>query len=93
MLYADDTLVFGEEVEDHILIFRVIFIVFEAVSGLHINWGKIFIYPINAVIDMEGMAEKLELPTTYLGMPLGAKRKSKVIWNGVVKECEKRLNN
>ncbi|XP_060190615.1 uncharacterized protein LOC132619869 [Lycium barbarum] len=69
--YADDTLVFCEAVEEQILVLRVIFIIFEAVSGLHINWGKSFIYPINEVTDLESLAEKLggkvgELPTTYL---------------------------
>lgn len=31
------------------------------------------------------------LPTTYLGMPLGAKSKSKEIWNSVIEKCEKKL--
>ncbi|KAG5591874.1 hypothetical protein H5410_042388 [Solanum commersonii] len=43
----DDTLVFCEEVRGNMLIMRVIFIIFEAISGLHINWGKSLIYPIN----------------------------------------------
>lgn len=51
--YVDDTLVFCEAVEDHILILRVIFIIFEVVSRLHINWGKSFIYPINKVTKVE----------------------------------------
>ena len=34
-----------------------------------------------------------DLPTTYLGMPLGAKSKSIGIWNGVIEKCEKRLVN
>lgn len=32
------------------------------------------------------------LPTTYLGLPLGAKSKSKQIWNGVLERCEKKLS-
>lgn len=44
--YTDDTLIFCEAVREKMLILRVIFIIFEAVSGLHINWGKSFIYPI-----------------------------------------------
>lgn len=35
--YADDTLVFCETNEEQVLILRVIFIIFEAASGLHIN--------------------------------------------------------
>ncbi|WMV11160.1 hypothetical protein MTR67_004545 [Solanum verrucosum] len=96
--YADDTLVFCEVEAKQILILRVIFVIFEVVSGLHINWGKSFIYPINSVINIDVLASKLggkvgELPTTYLGMPLGAKSKSKGIWNGVLEKCEKRLTN
>ena len=34
-----------------------------------------------------------ELPTIYLGMPLGGKRKSIGIWNGVIEKCEKKLTN
>lgn len=31
------------------------------------------------------------LPTTYLGLPLGAKSKSIDIWNNVIEKCEKKL--
>lgn len=44
------------------------------------------------------MASKLggrvgEFPATYLGMPLGAKSKSRDIWNGVMEKCAKRLTS
>lgn len=39
--YANDTLVFCKTNEEHVLIRRVIFIIFEAVSGLHIKWGRV----------------------------------------------------
>lgn len=53
-------------------------------------------YPINEVNNMSGLASVLggevgALPTTYLGMPLGAKSKSTDIWNGVIEKCEKKL--
>nr|XP_016467196.1 PREDICTED: uncharacterized protein LOC107789844 [Nicotiana tabacum] len=59
---------------------RVIFILFEAISGLHINWDKNFVYP--EVMELQNLAGILggkigNLPTVYLGMPLGAKSKSK----------------
>ncbi|WMV14448.1 hypothetical protein MTR67_007833 [Solanum verrucosum] len=96
--YADDTLVFCDAVEEQMLILRVIFNIFEAVSGLHINWSKSFIYPVNTVINIEDLANTLggkvgELPTTYLGMPLGSKSKSKEIWSGVIEKCERKLAN
>ncbi|WMV40485.1 hypothetical protein MTR67_033870 [Solanum verrucosum] len=69
-----------------------------AVSGLHINWSKSFIYPVNTVVNIEDLANTLggkvgELPTTYLGMPLGSKSKSKEIWSGVIEKCERKLAN
>ncbi|TMX01072.1 hypothetical protein EJD97_025261, partial [Solanum chilense] len=96
--YADDTLIFCEAMTGQMLILRVIFIIFEAVFGLHINWGKSFIYLINEVAEVENLAGVLggrvgELPTIYLGMPLGGKSKSIGIWNGVIEKCEKKLTN
>lgn len=39
--YADDTLIFCEAVEEHMKVLRVILLLFEAISGLHVNWRKI----------------------------------------------------
>ncbi|WMV33017.1 hypothetical protein MTR67_026402 [Solanum verrucosum] len=79
------------------MILRVIFVLFEAISGLHINWNKSFLYPVNEVA-LTSLAWILggsigDLPTVYLGMPLGAQNRSIDIWNGVVEKCEKRLVN
>ncbi|CAN4123962.1 unnamed protein product [Withania somnifera] len=51
--YADDTLVFCGPTVEQMLILRVIFNIFEIVSGLHINWEKSFIYPVNTVSNVE----------------------------------------
>ncbi|WMV40396.1 hypothetical protein MTR67_033781 [Solanum verrucosum] len=96
--YADDTLVFCGTEEDQLKHLRIIFILFEAVSGLHINWSKSFVYPVNEVPEINRLAGILggkvgEMPTTYLGMPLGANSKSKNIWNAMVETCEKKLNS
>nr|XP_009628447.1 uncharacterized protein LOC104118792 [Nicotiana tomentosiformis] len=96
--YADDTLVFWEADREQLKVLRVIFIHFEAISGLHINWHKSYIYPVNEVMELQSLADILggnvgELPAVYLGMPLGAKSKSKEIWNGVLEKCEKKLAN
>lgn len=90
--YADDTLVFcGAEIEQlkHL---RVIFVLFEAISGLHINWGKSYVYPVNEVPNINELSNikggKVGgLPSIYLGMPLGARSKSKNIWNAMVEKC------
>ena len=64
--YADDTLVFCDAESEH-----------DCIS----IGGKSFIYPVNEVPQISLLANILggkivELPTTYLGMPLGAKSKS-----------------
>ncbi|WMV22162.1 hypothetical protein MTR67_015547 [Solanum verrucosum] len=94
--YVDDTLIFCGAEEEQLKYLRVILVLFEGVSGLHINWRKSFMYPINEVNNMSYIASILggvvgTLPTTYLGMPLGAKSKSIEIWNGVIEKCEKKL--
>lgn len=47
--YADDTLIMCEAKEEQLKILRVILVLFEGISGLHINWRKSFLYPINEV--------------------------------------------
>ncbi|WMV59186.1 hypothetical protein MTR67_052571 [Solanum verrucosum] len=96
--YADDTLIFCDANKEQLRMLRVIFILFEAVSGLHINWNKSFLYPVNVVPDLSSLARTLggrigDLPTTYLGMPLGANNRPLGIWNGVIEKCERRLVN
>lgn len=76
----------------------MILILFEAVSGMHVNWSKNFIYPINEVPQIHSLVEIFggkvgELHTIYLGMPLRAKCMSMGTWNGVLEKCEKKLSN
>ncbi|WMV45337.1 hypothetical protein MTR67_038722 [Solanum verrucosum] len=94
--YADDTLIFCDAEEQQLKYLRVILVIFEGISGLHINWRKSMMYPINEVHNMSCLASILGgeigvLPTIYLGMPLGAKSKSIDIWNSLIEKCEKKL--
>lgn len=96
--YANDRLIFcGAKIEP--LKRRIgIFVLFEAISGLHINWGKSYVYPVNEVPNINDLAyipggKVGGLSPIYLGMPLGARSKSKNIWNAVVKKCEEKLVN
>nr|XP_009780608.1 PREDICTED: uncharacterized protein LOC104229636 [Nicotiana sylvestris]XP_016504305.1 PREDICTED: uncharacterized protein LOC107822288 [Nicotiana tabacum] len=57
--YADDTLVFCDASREQLLFLRMVFILFEAISGLHINWNKSFIYPVNEVMEMHSLARIL----------------------------------
>ncbi|KAF3678189.1 hypothetical protein FXO37_04501 [Capsicum annuum] len=94
--YADDTLIFCDAEEEQLRILRLILVIFERMSGLHVNWSKSFLYPVNVVPNIEMLKAVLggevgNLPTIYLGLPLGAKSKSMEIWNGVIEKCDKKL--
>ncbi|KAG5600118.1 hypothetical protein H5410_031488 [Solanum commersonii] len=54
--------------------------------------GKSLVYPINEVQGINSLAKIFgreigKLPTTYLGMPMGAKSKSQSIWNAILEKC------
>lgn len=65
-------------------------------SGLNINLGKSEIFNVRVVpyidcLDWILGCKKGTLPTSYLGLPLGAKLKSKEVWNPVVERITWRL--
>jgi hypothetical protein len=96
LLFADDTLVFCGANNDHLRYLRVLFLAFEAVSGLKVNLSKSELVPMGNVVDVEGLADILgcmvsSLPLKYFGLPLGAGFKAKSIWNGVVEKIGRRL--
>ncbi|PHU09599.1 hypothetical protein BC332_21459 [Capsicum chinense] len=96
LLYADDTVIFSEDKEEHIKNIRILLVVFEAVSGLVVNWKKSSIFFENEVPQMQRLANILgccieNFPTVYLGMPLGNKHKELVIWDGIIEKAERKL--
>ena len=96
LLYADDTLLFCRADNDELKFISWILMWFEAVSGLKINLNKSEILPIGPVANMEELASELgcktgSLPTTYLGLPLGAKHKAQSVWDSVEERFRKRL--
>ena len=75
---------------------RGVIISFQAISGLKINLSKselVFVGQVPNVTELAGVlgCKVSELPLSYLGLPLGATFKKKVIWNGVVEKMERRL--
>lgn len=72
LLYADDSFVFCEAEVDQIRHLRAILTIFEAVSGLHVNWSKIFLQLVNDVLSLLSLAANIgcqvvALPTIYWG--------------------------
>ena len=94
--FADVTLVFCKDTSYHLVHLSWIFMWFEALSWLKINLRKSAIYPVGRVENPNSLALELgcgvgSLPTTYLGLPLGAKHNSQRVWDGVEERFRKRL--
>ena len=96
LLNADDTLLFCKADNDELKFLSWTLMWFEAVSGLKINLNKSEILPIGPVTNLEELATEVgckvgALPTTYLGLPLGAKHKALSVWDSVEERLRKRL--
>ena len=96
LLFVDDTLVFCKDSSDQLVHLSWILMWFEAFSGLKINLGRSAIFPVGRVENPKILALELgcdvgSLPTTYLGLPLGAKHNSQRVWDGVEERFRKRL--
>lgn len=93
LLFADDTLIFCGAEKSQVQYLNLTLMLFQAISGLHINMPKNIIYPVNVVPDLEEMADIMycntdSFPTTYLGLPLGASQRSTEIWSVVIEKLE-----
>ncbi|RVW47359.1 Ribosome maturation factor RimM [Vitis vinifera] len=67
-----------------------------AMSGLRINLDKSELIPVGCVDDVEELTAAIgckvgSLPTTYLGLPLGAQYRSLAVWDGVKERMRKKL--
>ncbi|RVW55706.1 LINE-1 retrotransposable element ORF2 protein [Vitis vinifera] len=96
LLFADDTLVFCEDSQEQLAFLSWLLLWFEATSGLRINLNKSEILPVGRVENAELLAAELgckvgSLPSTYLGLPLGASHKSVMVWDGMEERMRKRL--
>ena len=96
LLFANDTLVFCEATSSQITHLSWLLMWFEAISGLKINLDKSELIPVGRVSNVVELASVIGckvgvLPTTYLGLPLGAAHNSMVAWDGIEKRFRKRL--
>ncbi|CAN1332114.1 Putative ribonuclease H protein At1g65750 [Linum perenne] len=98
ILYADDAILFCEASEDQVRYIVATLVCFECITGLKVNLHKSSLFPVGEVPNAHTLAElvgcKLEsFPTTYLGLPLGAKGNSKGIWDPVIQSVERRVQS
>ena len=96
LLYADDTIIFCEAKADQLLYLSWVLLWFEASSGMKINLNKSKLIPVGAMENLDALPVELgyrtgHLPTTSLGLPLGATHKSVTIWDSIEEKMQKRL--
>ena len=95
LLFTDDTLFFSPN-ESNLHYLSFILVLFEALTGLKINLAKNVLIPIGEVPNLHQLAQFFScgvdfLPSTYLGLPLGASYKCKSVWEPVVEKFQRRL--
>ncbi|KAE8814645.1 Serine/threonine-protein kinase SMG1 [Hordeum vulgare] len=78
-LYADDVMLFCHAEMDEVLAVKGILGIFEAASGLQVNYGKSSATTLHGDEDSAALLEALgcqaaNLPITYLGIPLTTRR-------------------
>ena len=96
LLYADHTILFCELRRDQMAYLSWLLMWFKAISGLKINLNKSKIIPVGSVENVEVLALELgckigSLPSSYLGLPLGAKHNSMAVWDAIEERFRKRL--
>ena len=96
LFYADDTLIFGEADLDQLKYLSWILMWFEAMAGSKINLAKSEIIPVGSVPNLAELASELEcrigsFPSSYLGLPLGAKHKALGVWDSIEERYRKKL--
>lgn len=77
---------------------RCLLLIMETTTGLKVNWSKSMLSPVGNIHNMESLVAVLDcevkvLPITYLGLPLGAKTSSSVIWNPIIERLNKKLSS
>ena len=96
LLFANDTLVFCQASQDHLTYRNWLLMWFEAVLGLRINLEKSELILVGRVENIDDLALEFvcrvgSLPSTYLGLPLGAPFKSMTVWDEVEEQFRRRL--
>lgn len=90
--FTNDTMIFCDANVRQLRYLRCILKCFEVVSGLNINLAKSEIFQVDENCDMESFAWILGCShPSYLGLLLGTRYKSKVLWELVIKKMSSRL--
>ena len=96
LLFVDDTLIFCNVNSENLRYLSWVFLWFEVIFGLKVNRDKSKVIPVGSIESLkEGVSvmgcKVGKLPTSYLGLPLGASFKSSRVWDVVEERFRKRL--
>jgi hypothetical protein len=95
--YADDTLIVMEACSRQLLTLKALLHSLRDSTGLKVNYSKSIMVPINlSETRLDHLArtfnyEKVILPFTYLGLPLGLTKPRVIDFSPLVSRCESRL--
>jgi hypothetical protein len=95
--YADDTILILEACPRQLFFLKAMLISFADSTGLHVNYNKSNIYPINVSEQKMAMLANTfhckvgALPFMYLGLPLGLKKPNLEAFLPLIQKIERRL--
>ena len=96
--YADDTVFVGHASWDDVIALKAMLRGFELASGLKINFAKsqvgIFGVEVNRIHEAAEFlnCRHMEIPFYYLGIPIGAKSTSSLVWEPLISKYEAKLS-
>ncbi|XP_058783098.1 uncharacterized protein LOC131657751 [Vicia villosa] len=96
--YADDTLIICEKAWSNIRCIKGVSLLFEAMSGLKVNFHKSSLVGVNVSHNWLLEAANVlncgitDLPFVYLGLPIGANPKRMETWSHVLSTVKSRLS-
>ncbi|CAN1815396.1 Putative ribonuclease H protein At1g65750 [Linum perenne] len=98
ILFADDALIFCDASVEDLSFILAALVCFECITGLKVNLHKSSLFAIGDVPNAVQLAALIgcrldSFPTTYLGLPLGARANSKDIWEPVITNLEKKVSS
>ena len=88
--FADDTLILGGKSWANIRAMRAILLLFEALSGLKVNFSKSFLVGVNVAPSWLAEAAMVlnckvgSIPFVYLGLPIGGNARRLSFWEPII---------
>ncbi|KAG9454361.1 hypothetical protein H6P81_007265 [Aristolochia fimbriata] len=95
--FANDTLLLCDGIDEGLLHSKALLSLYEMMSGQNINWEKSGLFGVNAHAVAQDLVasilhcNRIQLPSSYLGLPLFQAKNNKALWNPIVEKYQRRL--